>query len=137
MSGFAEIPRVVPQAFPIVRAIDFADVRSALAEGWGDFRRAPVMGLCFGGFYALGGMLIVATVAAFGMSYLAYPLAAGFVLIGPFVAAGLYEISRRRERGEKADFVATLTIWRHSAGNIGIFAAVLLGHGRPHGGGVP
>ncbi len=97
MSGFAEIPTAPLQAFPVVREIDFADVRAALAEGWSDFRRAPLMGLCFGGFYALGGLLIVATVASFGMSYLAYPLAAGFVLIGPFVAAGLYEISRRLE----------------------------------------
>ena len=33
------------------------------------------------------------------MSYLAYPLAAGFALIAPFVAAGFYELSRQREQG--------------------------------------
>jgi uncharacterized membrane protein len=87
-------------AFPVVRAATFDDVRAALAEGWRDFRAAPGYGLFFGGIYAFGGMLVVATVAFLNMGYLAYPLAAGFVLIGPFIAAGLYEVSRRLECGE-------------------------------------
>jgi uncharacterized membrane protein len=70
-----------------------------LAQGFRDFRSQPLYGFAIGALYAVGGMLIVLSVTAFGMSYLAYPLAAGFALIGPFVAVILYEISRRLESG--------------------------------------
>jgi uncharacterized membrane protein len=50
--------------------------------------------------YAIGGLVIIFSISAFGMSYLAYPFAVGFALIAPFVAAGFYELSRQRERGQ-------------------------------------
>ena len=85
---------------PVVRKITAADVAEALIRGLRDFQAAPLYGLACGALYALGGVLILLSVTALGMSYLAYPLAAGFALIGPFVAIGLYEVSRRRETGE-------------------------------------
>ncbi len=104
MGEIAQSGSGAPPAFPVVRAATFEDVRAALSEGWRDFKSAPAYGLFFGGIYALGGLLVVSTVAFFGMSYLAYPLAAGFVLIGPFIAAGLYEVSRRLEKGEPLEW---------------------------------
>lgn len=100
MGEIAQTGSGAPPAFPVVRAASFDDIRIALAQGWRDFLSAPAYGLVFGAIYALGGLLTVSTVALFGVSYLAYPLAAGFVLIGPFIAAGLYEVSRRLESGE-------------------------------------
>jgi len=85
---------------PAVRPIAAADVVEALGKGLRDFQAIPLYGLGFGALYAAGGILIVLSISSFGMVYLAYPLAAGFALIGPFVAAGLYDISRRRELGE-------------------------------------
>jgi uncharacterized membrane protein len=77
-----------------------ADVAEALGQGLRDFQAVPFYGLTFGALYAAGGILIVLSVSALGMSYLAYPLAAWFALLGPFVAIGLYEVSRRRESGQ-------------------------------------
>ena len=94
---------------PVVRTIAVADIGEALAAGLRDFQAAPLFGLFFGGIYALGGIAIVMAASSWGMLYLAYPLAAGFALIGPFVAVGLYEVSRMRERGETLD-------WRAGAG---------------------
>lgn len=84
---------------PIVRVLQRNDLWDSLMAGWRDFRTAPQYGLFFGMLYAAGGwsVLLLATVS--GFYYLAYPLAAGFALIAPFVAAGLYEVSRRLELG--------------------------------------
>jgi uncharacterized membrane protein len=85
---------------PVVRRISVSDVAEAIGQGLRDFQAAPFFGLAFGAVYAIGGIAITLTLTAFGFVYLAYPLAAGFALLGPFVAIGLYEISRRREAGE-------------------------------------
>jgi len=83
---------------PVVRTITMKDVAEALAAGLRDFQAAPSYGLFFGAIYAIGGIAIVFSVIWLGVGYLAYPLATGFALIGPFVAVGLYEVSRRREQ---------------------------------------
>ena len=93
---------------PVVRPVAATDIAEALVEGLRDFQALPLYGLCFGALYAGGGIAIMLCLTAFGMVYLVYPLAAGFALIGPFVAIGLYEVSRRRERGEPVSFGA---IW--------------------------
>lgn len=87
---------------PVVRLIAFSDVAEALILGLRDFQTAPLYGMALGALYCVAGIAIVLSVTTLGMSYLAYPLAAGFTLIGPFVAVGFYEISRKREAGETA-----------------------------------
>jgi uncharacterized membrane protein len=110
---------------PVVRRISAADIAESLAQGLRDFQALPLYGLAFGALYTAGGILIVLFLTAFGMVYLTYPLAAGFALIGPFVAIGLYEVSRRREAGEPVSFAA---IWStvKSRGEIGWMAFVTL-----------
>ena len=88
---------------PKVRHIDGRDIAEALAAGLADFRAAPLYGLFFGGVYAVGGLFLVWLTFWTGLGYLTYPFAAGFALIGPFVAVGCYEVSRRREAGLPLD----------------------------------
>lgn len=110
---------------PVVRRVSVADIAEALILGLRDFQAYPLYGLALGGLYAAGGTMIVLCLTYFGMVYFAYPLAAGFALLGPFVAIGLYEISRRRERGEPVSMAAIWSAIR-SRGEIGWMAFVTL-----------
>lgn len=85
---------------PVVQSISYKDIGDALAAGVRDLQAAPVYGLTFGALYCLGGMLIFLSVSALDAVYFAYPLGAGFALMGPLIAVGLYEVSRLRERGD-------------------------------------
>lgn len=82
-----------------VNRLTRADVVASLGAGLDDFRRYPLFGLFFGGIYALGGLFIVAVLTFYHLPWLIIPVAIGFPLVGPFVAVGLYEVSRRHERG--------------------------------------
>jgi len=124
-AGWKPMTPISSKGDPIVRRITVADVAEALGQGLRDFQAAPLYGLMVGGLYAAGGILIVLSVTALGMVYLAYPLAAGFALLGPFVAIGLYEVSRRREAGQP---LSLRDIWRTmwSRSEIGWMAFVTL-----------
>jgi uncharacterized membrane protein len=104
----SHIPVAVRKPDPVVRAVTVSEIVESLAEGLRDFQSAPVYGLTFGALHAAGGILIVLSVSALGAGYLAYPLAAGFALIGPFVAVGLYEVSRRRETSQPLSWSAVI-----------------------------
>ncbi len=80
--------------------VNAAHINAAWRAGVRDFTRAPLIGLFFGAVYALGGVGMLAAAAVYDMGWIVYPALAGFALIGPFAAVGLYEVSRRLEAGE-------------------------------------
>jgi uncharacterized membrane protein len=89
-----------PPAAPEVNEVDLSDLRASLALGWQDFRRAPLYGLVFAGVYVLCGWLIFWAMTTTGQVWWTLPAGAGFPILGPFIACGFYEISRRLEAGE-------------------------------------
>lgn len=89
-----------PPAVPQVNEVDLSDLRASLALGWTDFRRAPILGLGFAAVYVLGGWLITWAMTTKGQIWWTLPAGAGFPILGPFLACGFYEISRRLEAGQ-------------------------------------
>ncbi len=84
----------------VVENLSVADLRSALAAGWADFRAEPLYGLFFAAIYVAGGFLMYFALMRMSSAAWLIPAAAGFPLLAPFTAVGLYEVSRRRERRE-------------------------------------
>ena len=114
-------------ARPQVRSITVNDVYTAVGEGWRDFKAAPRFGLFFGGVYAIGGIILFAILWGFDISGWILPLAAAFPLVGPFVAIGLYEVSRRLESGEPLTWGAILgVVWREKDRQMPSMAFVVL-----------
>ena len=99
-----------PQPKPIVRAIATTDIRASLSDGWADFRKAPSFGLFFSAVYVLGGIVIYLQLTVLGQIWWILPFAIGFPILGPFLAVGLYEVSRRIEDGEALDWASVLGV---------------------------
>lgn len=83
----------------VARDLGVRDLRVALAAGWQDFRAYPAFGLFFAGVYVAAGVFLYFALFSRGEVAWLVPAAAGFPLLAPFVAVGLYEVSRRREAG--------------------------------------
>lgn len=79
--------------------LQLKDLRAALMAGWDDFLAAPRYGLFFGAIYTLAGLALGYVLIARGEVSWLIPATAGFPLLAPFTAVGLYEVSRRRELG--------------------------------------
>jgi len=86
------------QVIPKVRKIRVMDLKDALAKGIEDFRAIPTHVIFLSLIYPVGA-LVVAQLTLNDLVHLFFSLAAGFALIGPIAALGLYELSRRRELG--------------------------------------
>lgn len=94
-----------------------------LAAGVRDYLAHPLPSAFYGACFAVMAWLIAITLRhAFEF---ASALTTGFFLVGPFLAIGIYDLSRRRERGEPVLLAPTLDAWRVNTAAIGMFAIVL------------
>lgn len=105
-SGSAALSRSDPE----IRRIALADIGAALRAGWSDFRAMPtqVPVLCL--IYPVAGFVLARMASGANCSPLVYPLLAGFAILGPVFAIGVYELSRRRERGEEPGWTAMFSV---------------------------
>ena len=116
-----------PVGAPQMRAATFSDIKDSLSAGLADFLRCPAYGLFFSGVYVVGGLIILAILTKSGAPWMIIPLAIGFPLIAPFVAVGLYEVSRLCQAGEKVTWRAIMTeVLRQRQRQLGWMAFVVL-----------
>lgn len=97
-----------------------------LALGWRDLWTRPMPSLLYGLGVALLSLLVIAAMVAFGWAQILFPALAGFLVVGPLLATGLYEKSRRLEAGEKVSLWAMLFPRRGGGGHLFFVGAILL-----------
>ena len=112
-----------PSALPAVRTVDLGAPFRWLAAGWSDFRAHPLPSAFYGACFAAMGYLIH-IVFQHAYQYVS-SLVSGFFLVGPFLAIGLYALSRQTERGLPAWLAPTLDAWAPNKSAIGLYALVL------------
>jgi uncharacterized membrane protein len=107
MSGASDV-----YSRPVINRIGISDVFDALRLGMADFREKPshYVFLCL--MYPIAGIVLAVATSSANLLPIIFPLVAGFALIGPIAAIGLYEISRRREAGIDTSWSHALEVTR-------------------------
>jgi uncharacterized membrane protein len=122
------IPSVVsplPTKNRWVRPLTSADPLKWLAQGWQDFTTQTAMSLAYGVIVFLISVVLVGGLIALGRDYILFPMFAGFMVVGPVLAVGLYEKSRRIEAGLPLSWRNIFLVRPRSGGQI-LFTGVLL-----------
>ncbi|MGD0189224.1 MAG: DUF2189 domain-containing protein [Rhizomicrobium sp.] len=114
------MPNATSVAYPVsdlprIRRITLGDLRTAVKSGYDDFSALPSHAIFLCIIYPIAGILLGGIVLRYNVLPLLFPLIAGFALIGPFAAVGLYELSRRRELGLDASWQHAFDVFRSPA----------------------
>jgi uncharacterized membrane protein len=118
------VPEEAVELGPQLNRLPMSAPLAWLRLGWHDLRRKPGIGLFFGACFTLMGLAVVTVFSHAPIYTLA--LCAGFLLLGPLLCLGLYEVSRRLERSEAVTLADALVAWRANLPQIAIFGMVLL-----------
>lgn len=112
-----------PSALPDVRRVAPDRPLHWLRAGWQDLAASPAASLFHGFLFAFAGALIL--LLALPHPHLFSLAVSGFFLVAPLLATGLYEISRRHERGESASVGDSFAGWRRNGESIALFGLAL------------
>jgi uncharacterized membrane protein len=95
-----------------------------LAAGWSDMVACPGISLFYGALFWL--MAYVLGAVFFSRPEYTMSIASGCLLLGPFLALGLYEVSRRREQSLQPHLLSSLLCWRSHVRSMGMLVLVLI-----------
>ena len=97
-----------------------------LAKGWNDFRQAAAVDIFYGCLFVVAGFALTGLLYGLDMPFVILPFVAGFFLIAPILAVGLYEISRNLGLGKKVTMATPLEAWQRNFGQIALIGLVLM-----------
>ena len=120
------VDQIAPANLPRPRTVSIDAPWTWLAAGWRDMWRVPLISLSYGAVFALGAAVIAFGFARFQIHSLFIAVAGGFLLVGPFVAVGLYECSRRLSNGANVSLVQLVKAGFGARGQLAFFGVLLM-----------
>lgn len=120
-----DIP-IMDMPVPRIRTVGTDRPWAWLGAGWSDILKAPHISVGYGSIAVAASYILVAGLGSLGLEYLILPMAAGFMLVGPILAAGLYEVSRRQELGQPVTLEAAFTAYGHNAAQLVAIGFILM-----------
>ena len=121
-----DVVSVYASPLPAIRKIELDRPWQWLVKGWQDMRTAPSVSFTYGVLAAVTGYALTFGLIWIDMLYLVLPLAAGFLIVGPILTVGLYEVSRRAELGETTTLAEALGAFRRNASQIALMGVALM-----------
>lgn len=113
-------------ALPRIRKVDLDHPWMWLTAGWRDLQRAYRVSLPYGLLYAAVGAVLTAAIWIYGLFHLVLPLMAGFMLLGPILAVGLYQVSRQLAQGQAVGLAESLRAWTVNPTQIALMGLALM-----------
>jgi uncharacterized membrane protein len=111
---------------PAIRIVPNDQPWRWLEAGWRDLMATPHIGFFYGGAIVAASWTLVLLLIALDALWAVLPAVAGFFMVAPLLAAGLYDTSRRREAGEPVSLATAFTAFRRNGPQLALMGAVLL-----------
>jgi uncharacterized membrane protein len=96
-----------------------------LRDGWRDLLVQPGLSLAYGLAVFAISLAIVWVLFAFRLDYILFPALAGFMVVGPLVAIGLYDKSRAIANGEPLSLKRMIFVKARSGAQVWFTGAIL------------
>ncbi len=122
----ADTVPVYASPMPAIRKIELDRPWQWLVKGWQDMRRSPTVSYTYGVLAALTGYVLTFGLLWLDMLYLLLPLMAGFLIVGPVLTVGLYEVSRRAEHGQTTTLAEAMAAFRRNSSQIALVGMALM-----------
>lgn len=97
-----------------------------ISAGWGDFCRTPSISVAYGMLFFAASVALTVLIFFSDLFFLVPPLSAGFFLVAPILAVGLYDNSRRLRNNEPTGLGYALSAWKRNPFNLGVMGVILM-----------
>lgn len=108
---------------PTVRSVSLGRPLTWLRAGWRDMWANPIVSLTYGLLFAIAGGFVLTF--SWRSPHFFAAAVSGLLLIGPLLASGLYEISRRQDSGLHSTFSESIAGWRRNGRSMAMLGVLL------------